>query len=140
MDYTKTNYSENNFFKYENWKYYFQVKNIDNSRIIYQFELEKIDENKINIKMDSYNINMDLFRKWIKQIDHNQKEKTFNIKKLDYDFVGSRIWNDYYAKLNWKKTFYFLDSLETLLEKFRNWNDLLNPLMDKYFLRNSIEK
>ena len=81
MDYTKTKYSENTFYKSENWKYYIQFKNIDNSRIIYQFELEKIDENKINIKMDSYNLNMDLFRKWIKQIDHNQKEKTFNIKK-----------------------------------------------------------
>lgn len=140
MDYTKTKYSENTFYKSENWKYYIQFKNIDNSRIIYQFELEKIDENKINIKMDSYNLNMDLFRKWIKKIDHDQKEKTFNIKKLEYNFTWSRIWTDYYARLSWKKTFYFLDSLETLLEKFKNWNDLLNPLMDKYFLRNSIEK
>ena len=136
MDYKKTNYSENTFYKSENWKYFLQFKNFDNTRIIYQFEIEKINNDKINIKMDYYSIDFELFKnEWIKKDIHKQYVKDFTIKKLEYKF-----WNDIYAKLNWKKTFYFIDSIDLLLNKFENWNDLLNPLMDRIFLKNALEK
>jgi hypothetical protein len=48
--------------KSELLKYFLQFKNFDNTRIIYQFEIEKINNDKINVKMDYYSIDFELFK------------------------------------------------------------------------------